>query len=234
MPYPLSCTLCADEALGRRFFEGDPKLIAKPVRGLKPFVFLIGQDPTLSEGIAKSVLMLGKDETPGPMRDWLLNELMEPVGLQLRDIYATNAVKCTFPGNRTPSHVAHDLNCRPLEVLAPFFGFCRKHLVSEIEMIRPRIVISFGKPVHQLLVGGLKWPIQPEFSRAFGSGYHIEMGEMEFTYMPCITQKTWQKSVANNDARDDVYRQCWPQFLETLKQEVARHRLYMPEVRSVG
>jgi len=232
MPYPLSCTVCPDEGVGRSFLRGDVSLQAKPVRGSKPFVMLVGQDPTQSQGLLRSVLGLGKDDDPAPLRDWIIGELMQPAGLLLKDIYATNAVKCTFPANHTPSHIARDQNCKPVEILAPFFGFCRRHLISEIDMIRPRILIALGKPVHQLLVGGLKWDAPVELSRAFGNKYIVEAGEQQFNYFPCITQKTWARSVSGNGPRDEVYRQLWPQFLDLLKDEVARQRAWLPEARS--
>lgn len=229
MPYPLSCKICNDKGLSRRIVQSEISLQAKPVRGSRPFVMLVGQDPTLSQGIARTVLTLGKEDERTEQRDWILGELMQPAGLQLRDIYATNLVKCTFPGNRTPSHIAHDLNKKTFEVLAPFFGFCRGHFISEIDMIKPKIVISLGKTVHQLMVGGLKWDVQVDIARAFGNKFSVSVEDHQFLYFPCITHKTWDASVNRESPRDDVYRTLWPQFINMLKEEVERQRAMMPQ-----
>jgi uracil-DNA glycosylase family 4 len=60
-----------------------------------------------------------------------LNELLEKIDLKREDVYITNVVKCRPPGNRDP---------QPQEIEA-----CRPYLDSQIEMIRPRLIITLGR-----------------------------------------------------------------------------------------
>jgi len=60
-----------------------------------------------------------------------LNELLAKIGLQRDDVYITNVVKCRPPGNRDP---------QPEEIEA-----CRPYLDRQIELLRPRLVVTLGR-----------------------------------------------------------------------------------------
>jgi len=60
-----------------------------------------------------------------------LNELLEKINLRREDVYITNVVKCRPPGNRDP---------QPEEVEA-----CRPYLDKQIELIRPRLIVTLGR-----------------------------------------------------------------------------------------
>ena len=60
-----------------------------------------------------------------------LNELLEKIGLNREQVYITNVVKCRPPGNRDP---------QPEEIEA-----CRSYLDTQIEEIRPRLIITLGR-----------------------------------------------------------------------------------------
>jgi uracil-DNA glycosylase family 4 len=60
-----------------------------------------------------------------------LNELLEKIGLNREQVYITNVVKCRPPGNRDP---------QPEEIEA-----CRPYLDRQIDLIRPRLVITLGR-----------------------------------------------------------------------------------------
>jgi uracil-DNA glycosylase family 4 len=60
-----------------------------------------------------------------------LDELLEKVGLGREDVYITNVVKCRPPGNRDP---------QPEEIQA-----CRSYLDKQIDLIRPRLVVTLGR-----------------------------------------------------------------------------------------
>ena len=60
-----------------------------------------------------------------------LNELLEKIGLNREKVYITNVVKCRPPGNRDP---------QPEEIEA-----CRSYLDTQIEEIRPRLIITLGR-----------------------------------------------------------------------------------------
>ncbi len=60
-----------------------------------------------------------------------LDELLGKIGLQREDVYIANVVKCRPPGNRDP---------QPDEISA-----CRPYLDKQIELIRPRLVVTLGR-----------------------------------------------------------------------------------------
>ena len=60
-----------------------------------------------------------------------LNELLEKIELSRDQVYITNVVKCRPPGNRDP---------QPEEIEA-----CRPYLDTQIENIRPRLIVTLGR-----------------------------------------------------------------------------------------
>jgi uracil-DNA glycosylase family 4 len=68
----------------------------------------------------------------------LLDRLLGEAGLQRRDVYITNIVKCRPPGNRRP---------RADEVKA-----CASHLEGQLEIIAPRILAPMGNSSSSFLM----------------------------------------------------------------------------------
>jgi DNA polymerase len=60
-----------------------------------------------------------------------LDELLGQIGLKRGGVYIANVIKCRPPGNRDPV---------PDEIEA-----CRPYLDKQIELIRPRLVITLGR-----------------------------------------------------------------------------------------
>jgi uracil-DNA glycosylase family 4 len=60
-----------------------------------------------------------------------LNELLEKIGFEREQVYITNVVKCRPPGNRDP---------QPEEIEA-----CRPYLDKQIDLIRPRLIVTLGR-----------------------------------------------------------------------------------------
>ena len=60
-----------------------------------------------------------------------LDELLALIGLNRRQVYIGNVIKCRPPGNRDPL---------PVEI-----ANCRKRLDRQIELIRPKIIITLGR-----------------------------------------------------------------------------------------
>ena len=70
----------------------------------------------------------------------LLTRMIERgMGIARSDVYICNIVKCRPPGNRTPL---------PNEV-----STCRPFLDGQIDAIRPRVIVTLGKPASSLLLG---------------------------------------------------------------------------------
>ena len=60
-----------------------------------------------------------------------LNELITSIGLRREQVYITNVVKCRPPGNRDPL---------PIEIHT-----CRHWLDRQIELIRPKMIVTLGR-----------------------------------------------------------------------------------------
>ena len=60
-----------------------------------------------------------------------LEELLASIGFSRNDVYITNMVKCRPPNNRDPF---------PGEIRA-----CSKYLDRQIELIRPRVIVTLGR-----------------------------------------------------------------------------------------
>ena len=82
----------------------------------------------------------------------LLDSMMQQAGIQRRDVYITNVVKCRPPGNRDPL---------PEEVEA-----CRPYLKGQIELIEPKVIVALGRfAAHSL--AGTETPILKMRGRMF-------------------------------------------------------------------
>jgi uracil-DNA glycosylase len=69
----------------------------------------------------------------------LLDQLLIEVGIQRRDVYIANIIKCRPPNNRNPRAEEID-NCKP-------------YLLTQIDMIRPKVVCTLGNFSTQALLG---------------------------------------------------------------------------------
>jgi len=103
----------------------------------------------------------------GPAGQMLYKMLEHVLGLQRDQVYIVNVVKCRPPGNRTPL---------PEEIAA-----CRPFLDAQLEAVRPKVILSLGRPATQTLLRtgrGIKslrgkWqqlgdvPVMPTFHPAY-------------------------------------------------------------------
>jgi len=67
-----------------------------------------------------------------------LNEMIRAIGLERKDVYIANVVKCRPPGNRDPE---------PDEV-----GTCSPFLFRQIEAIGPKVIVTLGSPATKTLL----------------------------------------------------------------------------------
>jgi DNA polymerase len=69
----------------------------------------------------------------------LLDSMLAAIGLRRgENVYIANVLKCRPPGNRNPE---------PYEVVQ-----CTPHLVRQIELIRPRLILAMGRAAAQTLL----------------------------------------------------------------------------------
>ena len=189
----LNCDLCKTDEINSNLFDGEIEFPLKPIKGVNPFVMFVGQDPN------------------GILFRWIINEILEPAGISLNNIYATNLIKCRFPNNQTPKLIAQKHGMMIRNFLSPFFQNCKKWLYSELEEVKPKIVISHGEPVHQMLIEMFNGQIPMKMKEAFGQVFPIEIFGTNAYYVPCIH--------VNSKSRK-LYVSAWNGFIESLRHAV--------------
>jgi DNA polymerase len=70
----------------------------------------------------------------------LLNQLLAGIGIERKDVYITNIIKCRPPGNRDPL---------PDEVSS-----CSAYLDRQVQLIRPAVILLLGRHAVQRLLPG--------------------------------------------------------------------------------
>lgn len=68
----------------------------------------------------------------------VLDQALENAGIQRKDVYITNVVKCRPPGNRVPDK--HEINT------------CSEYLKKEIQIIQPAVICILGATALQSLL----------------------------------------------------------------------------------
>ncbi len=95
----------------------------------------------------------------------LLDRLLAGIGLERRDVYIANVLKCRPPGNRDP---------QPDEIEA-----CEPHLFRQIAAIEPRVVATLGNFATKLLSG------KPHgITRVHGTPQEATLGGRSVTLYP--------------------------------------------------
>ncbi len=149
----MSCRACALRAEGNR---GPTRYTGNPA---SPLMF-VGEGPGGVEDEYGVPLV-------GPSGQ-LLDKALWSVGLTRDNVYVTNIVKCRPRNNRTPT-------------LEEGKGCANIHLVKEIELVKPKVIVCLGKVAFQYFYGHAasimrsrgKWftyqgiPVMPTYHPAF-------------------------------------------------------------------
>lgn len=90
----------------------------------------------------------------------LLDEMLESIGLERKDVYIANVVKHRPPGNRDP---------RPEEVNA-----CWPYLEEQIRIIKPKLIVCLGRHSLGRFLANIG-PISQVHGRAFKKGNQAYM-----------------------------------------------------------
>ncbi len=88
----------------------------------------------------------------------LLDQLLADIGVQRRDVYIANVIKCRPPENRNP---------RAEEIES-----CKPYLLTQIELIHPKVICTLGNFSTQLLLGK-KVGITKVRGQAFDQGNYL-------------------------------------------------------------
>lgn len=95
----------------------------------------------------------------------LLTKILQAIDLERSEVYIANIVKCRPPGNRDP---------KPEEVAA-----CRPYLESQIDLIRPKVIVLLGRVAAQTLLGN-----DSPLGRLRGTWHSVRGVEARATYHP--------------------------------------------------
>lgn len=110
----------------------------------------------------------------------LLNQMIEAMGLERRDVYICNVVKCRPPENRTPDR----------EEIAT----CSPFLLRQLETIRPKVILCLGSIAAQTLLGTNR-----SISHYRGEWLDFRGAKLMATYHPAYLLR-------NPNAKGDVWK----------------------------
>jgi DNA polymerase len=116
------CTACGLSRTRRNLVFGEGNAAAR--------LMFVGEAPGATE-----------DETGRPFvgkAGELLTRIIAAMGLDRKDVYIANAVKCRPPGNRDP---------QPEEI-----GACIGYLRAQVRTIRPKVIVALGRVAAQALL----------------------------------------------------------------------------------
>ena len=137
----IACTKCELHKSRKNAVPGEGPIDAK--------IMFVGEGPGQNE-----------DEQGRPFvgaAGKLLTELLESIGLSRSEVFITNIVKCRPPSNRAP---------RKSEIET-----CNPYLLSQIRLVKPRIVCALGSPAIATLLG-------EEFSATRAHGRPMSKGDV--------------------------------------------------------
>ena len=102
----------------------------------------------------------------------LLDNMLAAIGLSRRkNVYIANVLKCRPPGNRNPA---------PEEVAQ-----CSPHLLKQIELIKPKLILAMGRFAAQTLLGS-----DASIASLRGKVYRYEGVPLIVTYHPAYLLRT--------------------------------------------
>jgi len=122
----------------------------------------------------------------------LLDKMLAAIGLDRGAVYITNIVKCRPPDNRTPTG-AEAQRCLP-------------YLKRQIELIRPRVIVTLGATPLRELLG-----IQTGITRIRGQWQHLDL----LGGIPVLP--TFHPAYVLRQYTQEVRRAVWADLLEAKK-----------------
>jgi DNA polymerase len=141
-------------------------------------LMFVGEGPGAQEDI-QGLPFVGRS---GQLLDRLV---LEEMGLSREQFYIANTVKCRPPGNRDPL---------PDEIES-----CRPYLEGQLELIRPKVVVTLGNFATRLLLGTTE-----NITRLRGRAYPYRSGHLVPTFHPSAALRGGGQVVAQ--MRADLVR----------------------------
>jgi uracil-DNA glycosylase family 4 len=132
----------------------------------------------------------------------LLTELLAGIGMERKDVWICNVLKCRPPGNRDP---------QPIEIES-----CEPYLFRQVELIEPRVVATLGNFATKLLTGS-----RVGITRVRGTPQVREIGARTVFLLPLLHPAAALRTPSLVDTlREDFSR--LPELIERPLPEDAR------------
>jgi len=144
-----------------------------PTGSLKSPLMFVGQSPGVDE-VGQGAPFVGRSGK-------LLNDLLGILGMDRREVYVTNAIKCHPPGNR---------GVHPVELAR-----CRHFLKAEILKVKPRVLVLLGREAYRIIGDRVDFAhkvcirrMKPRIVLSYHPSYFLRKGDPEAFYelAPCI------------------------------------------------
>jgi len=146
------CTRCPLAYAGRKqivFADGSPTAR----------LMFVGEGPGADED-TQGLPFVGK-------AGQLLNNMIGAMGLERRDVYIANIVKCRPPSNRVPE---------PIEA-----NTCSQFLLRQIDIVRPQVIVALGSTAATYLLG-----VKQSLSALRGRWHTCRGAKLAVTYHPAF------------------------------------------------
>ena len=148
-------------------------------------ILLVGEGPGANED-QQGVPFVGR-------AGQLLDDMLSIIGLDRTKVYITNIVKCRPPENRDPMNVEQDT--------------CIGFLHRQIELLRPKIVVSLGRIAAMRLIDG-----DFRITKDHGKWYDVDGMRMMAIYHPSALLRDPSKRpetfVDLREIRGEIRRIC--------------------------
>ena len=106
-------------------------------------VLILGHSPKVRTKTSISVTLdLNQDNN---LSRYINKEILFPLGIKIKECVATNIVKCLT------SKMPEDLTINGKPFMDSVFNFCKAHLIEEVKIIRPKLIISLSERVSDIL-----------------------------------------------------------------------------------
>lgn len=136
-------------------------------------IMFIGEAPGADEDI-QGIPFVGR-------AGQLLTKLLKTVGIERKDVYICNILKCRPPNNRKPL---------PSEI-----EMCKPYLLKQIELIQPKVIVALGATA----IEGL-FNIKKKMSDLRGNILYFNKIPVIVTYHPAalLRNPTWENDFIND------------------------------------
>jgi len=142
-----------------------------------PKVMILGHSPTVKTS-EKASVVLKMDKPKQPLYQYIHENILEPLGISVSDLYCTNIIKCqtkALPEDISPS----------IHFFDRAFMLCRKLLEKEIEVIKPSLIVSLSERVLKV-VSKTYMNEELKMKESFGRIFFLKISGLSIPYIPVV------------------------------------------------